>query len=72
MAMVLIASEGMPIPSPTPSAIMSDRLNPRLGSSPLLSDGVDVCRVPVPVALVLVLGREVVVVRNTQVNDELQ
>jgi hypothetical protein len=73
----LMIIDGMPTPSPTAIAILSDRLNPLLGPSALVSDGAVDCRVRVPVlvvvALVLeVLGCETVVGRNAQVNDEVQ
>ena len=79
---------GMPTPSPTPIAILSDRLRPPPGVSPFSSFAADVAcvsisvalvldvsRVLVSVTLVLVLGREVVVATdrgNAQVSAEVQ
>jgi hypothetical protein len=69
--------DGIPTPSPTAIAILSDRLNPLLGPSTLVSDGAFDCSVRVPVLVVIalvleVLGCEIVVDRNAQVNDEVQ
>jgi hypothetical protein len=75
---------GMPIPSPTPIAILSDRFSPSSGSSSPSSDAAVVCpillvsdppvgcRVLVPVALLLTLGCEAVGFWNVQVKSEVQ
>jgi hypothetical protein len=76
---------GMPTPSPTPIAILSDRLRPPPGVSPFSSFAADVGCVSKSVALVLdvgvepvsvlVLGREVVVAVDreyAQVSAEVQ
>lgn len=84
MVMKAIINDGMPIPNPTPIAILSDCFIPPAGLSSLLSgaavvwcvivisDAVVVCRVLVSVALLLVLSCNAVVIRNSQVNAEVQ
>ena len=72
MVMKAIIIAGMPMPSPTPIAIISDRFNPCFDSSSLSSAVPVVGCVPLSDVDVVLVADEVVVARHAQVVPETQ